>query len=124
MKDEYVFKDKETIISVEKSRINKYNAQVVENVLLSAMGKDGFIVASKFKNYNFLPNDVKWTNWLLYSCMNKYSNKIKVMQTENQMRHAEPVFVLKTIPAENIDELKSYLKRSRFPPPNSKLTTN
>lgn len=112
MKDEYVFKDKETIISVEKSRINKYNAQVVENVLLSAMGKDGFIVASKFKNYNFLPNDVKWTNWLLYSCMNKYSNKIKVMQTENQMRHAEPVFVLKTIPAENIDELKSYLKQS------------
>lgn len=110
MKDEYVFKDKETIISVEKSKLNKYNAQVAENVLLSAMDKDGFIVASKFKNYGFLPNDVKWTDWLLYSCINKFSTKIKVMQTENQMRNGEPLFVLKSIPAENIDELKSYLK--------------
>lgn len=110
MKDEYVFKDKETIISVEKSKLNKYNAQVAENVLLSAMDKDGFIVASRFKNYGFLPNDVKWTDWLLYSCINKFSTKIKVMQTENQMRNGEPLFVLKSIPAENIDELKSYLK--------------
>lgn len=112
MKDEYVFKDKETIISVEKSKLNKYNAQVAENVLLSALDKDGFIVASKFKNYGFLPNDVKWTDWLLYSCINKFSTKIKVMQTENQMRNAEPLFVLKSIPAENVDELKVYLKDS------------
>lgn len=110
MKDEYVFKDKETIVSIEKSKINKYNAQVAENVLLNAIGSDGFVVASKFKNYKFLPNDVQWTDWLLYSCMNKFSNKIKVMQTESWMKRSEPVFVLKSIPANNIEELKSYLK--------------
>ena len=110
MKDEYVFKDKDTIISLENSKLNKYNAHVAENVLLSAIEKEGFIVASKFKNYEFLPNDVKWTDWLLYSCINKFSSKIKVRQTESKMQSSDPIFVLKSIPAENADELKSYLK--------------
>ena len=110
MNNEYVFKDKETIISLEKSKITKYNTEVAEQVLLNAMNDDEFILSSKFNGYKFLSNDVKWTDWLLYSAINKFSKRLKAITSASQMRHSEPIFILKSIPANNIDELKTYIK--------------
>ncbi len=110
VKGEYALKDKETIISVEKARINKYNAMTAETVLLNAMENDDFIAASKFKGYNFLSSEVKWTEWLLASAINIYSSKIKIIITDNKLSSADVLFVKASVPANNIDELKAYLK--------------
>ena len=110
MSDEYVFKDKNTIIDIEKTNINKYNVQIAENVLCNAMKNDEFIISSKFTNYDFLPNNVKWTDWLLFSAINKYGTKLKAITSSAQMRHSEPVFIKRELPINNIDQLKNYLK--------------
>ena len=110
MKDEYVFKDKETIISLEKSKITKYNTELAEQVLLSAMKDECFILSSKFNGYKFLTKDVKWTDWLLYSAINKFGKDLKAITSASQMRYSEPIYLLKSIPANNVEELKSYIK--------------
>lgn len=114
LKNEYVFKDKNTLILIEKTNINKYNSAIAEDVILKAMKTEDFIVSSKFNGYNFLPREVKWTDWLLYSAINKYGTNLKVIQSGIQMKHSEPIFVKKNIQVNNINELiafeKSHLK--------------
>ena len=112
LKDEYVFKDKDTIIAIEKSNLTVYNTQIAEQVLLQAMGTDDFIVSSKFNSYNFLPTEVKWTDWLLYSAINKFGKKLKVITSFSQMRRANPIFIKADIQVNNVDELKKYLKET------------
>jgi len=111
----YVLKNQNTIFTVEKSNLNKYNVEMVENLIIKTMGNQDFIYADKLTFYSIMPKEVKWNPWLLYSAINKFGNKLKAISSSNVFKkkgrvRARPIIINRDIPAKNKDELIEYLK--------------
>ena len=113
--DGYIFKDETCIILEEKTNINKYNVETVEKLIEKEIGDNEFIFVEKLKSFPYFPTEVKWTDWLLYSAVNKYGNAFNVISSSNMFKmhgvvFAKPILVKKSLNIKNIDELKNHLK--------------
>lgn len=112
LNDEYFLKDKSTIIKIELTGLSKYNAEYVDDFLEDILNGEEFIVGNRIRSFSLLPKiKVPWNAWLLYSVINKWSTKYKVLTTESQFRVSDPVFLRKKIPADNIDDLIAYIAK-------------
>lgn len=110
LNDEYLLKDKSTIIKIGLTGLSKYNAEYVDDFLEDILNSEEFIVGGKIHSFSLLPKiKVPWNVWLLYSVVNKWSAKYKVLTTDSQFRFSDPVFLRKEVPAENVDELINYI---------------
>lgn len=111
--DEFIFKDKENLIRTELLSINKYVIEDVEDFLIESIKEDGFIVGTKLSHLYLLPKiGMQWNSWLIYSIINKWSNKITTLVTDPQFRYAEPVFVLKNTGIESKESLIEKIKKT------------
>ena len=115
-RDNYVFKDNNAIINVNKTNLNKYNTEVAENIILKLMGINEFVFADELKIYGILPKEVSWTPWLLYSALNKYGSKLKAIPSDTKFKaknyyYAKPIILKNNLPVSNINELIGYLKK-------------
>ena len=111
--DEFVFKDKENLIRTELLSINKYVIEDVEDFLIESIKEDGFVVGTKLSHLYLLPKiGLPWNSWLIYSIINKWSNKITTFVTDPQFRYAEPVFVLKNTGIESKEMLIEKIKKT------------
>lgn len=113
--DGYIFKDETCIILEEKTNVNKYNVETVEKLIEKEIGDNEFIFVEKLKSLPYFPTEVKWTDWLLYSAVNKYGNTFNVISSSNMFKmhgvvFAKPILVKKSLNIKNIDELKNHLK--------------
>ena len=59
---------------------------------------------------------VQWTDWLLYSAINKYGENFNAISSNNMFKMhgvmlAKPILVRKSLNIKSIDDLKSYLKK-------------
>ena len=69
--DNYVFKNRNEIISIEKAGVSKYIIGQIENYLLKNLNYKYYLMPQDI-NYNFLPAiQIKWNEWLLYSVIKK-----------------------------------------------------
>lgn len=114
--DGYVFKDETCVILEEKTNINKYNVSVVEKLVDKEIGNNDFIFVEKLKSFPYFPTEVKWTDWLLYSAINKYGENFNAISSNNMFKMhgvmlAKPILVRKSLNIKSIDDLKSYLKK-------------
>ncbi len=114
--DGYVFKDETCVILEEKTNINKYNVALVEKLVDKEIGNDNFIFVEKLRSYPYFPTEVQWTDWLLYSAINKYGENFNVISSSNMFKMhgvilAKPILVRKSLNIKNIDELRNYLKQ-------------
>ena len=114
--DGYVFKDETCVILEEKTNINKYNVSVVEKLVDKEIGNNDFIFVEKLKSFPYFPTEVKWTDWLLYSAINKYGENFNAISSSNMFKmhgvmFAKPILVRKSLNIKSIDDLKSYLKK-------------
>ena len=114
--DGYVFKDETCVILEEKTNINKYNVSVVEKLVDKEIGNNDFIFVEKLKSFPYFPTEVKWTDWLLYSAINKYGENFNAISSSNMFKMhgvmlAKPILVRKSLNIKSIDDLKSYLKK-------------
>ena len=48
---------------------------------------------------------VPWNEWLVYSIINKYSTRLKVMVTANQFKYAKPIVCKSDVDISEIDIL-------------------
>ena len=112
----YIFKNENAITLLEKSNINKYNVELVENLILKAMGSQDFIFADKLTFYSIMPKEVKWNPWLLYSALNKLGTKLKAISSSNVFmkkgkKRSRVIIVKKNIAIEDKDGLIDYLRQ-------------
>lgn len=111
--DEFIFKDKENLIRTELLSINKYVIEDVEDFLIESIKEDGFIVGTKLSHLYLLPKiGLPWNSWLIYSIINKWSNKITTLVTDPQFRYAEPVFVQKNTGIESKESLIENIRKT------------
>ncbi len=109
--DGYVLKNKTTLIKEELLGINKYMISDIEDAL-NDIAKDDIAVPSQTKVCVILPKlTIPWNEWLLYSIIFKHSSEYKPILSNAQFKLSIPIFLKKSINANNIEELYVHLKK-------------
>lgn len=97
--DDYLIIDSDHIQQVAETGINETVVSVVEDMILNEI--DGCIPISQLNCLNKLVQiQIPWTDWLIYSMLNKWSSKLEVATSSNQFKLAVPLVA----PAGKMDE--------------------
>lgn len=113
LNDLFLLKDRNSIIKISLTGINKYKAEYVDDFIDDLIGEDGVLVLNN-QNYSLLPRiNILWNDWLVYSVINKWSKKYKVTTTNNQFRLAQAVVFKAEMDADNINDLIEKIKEER-----------
>ena len=113
--DRFFWRDKYTIVSIESTGITESISQTVDEIIAAEVSCTQPI--SQITCWHRLPRIVvPWTEWLIYSAINKWGRRLTVATSSNQLRMAVPLIApqgemaadaFKEMPAEStqIDDL-------------------
>lgn len=102
--DAFIFKNRETIISVNAVGLDEVDFSRLDAVLEDFIGEEPYKLLSDFYNYRELPDlACLWNTWLLYSVIKKYSKEFKLALTSNYLNEAKPILVRQGFDESNID---------------------
>ncbi len=108
--DNYVFKNRNEIISIEKAGVSKYIIGQIENYLLKNLNYKYYLMPQDI-NYNFLPAiQIKWNEWLLYSVIKKWGREITVITNNAQFRASKPIFIKANKNIKTFEDFVEYIK--------------
>ena len=102
--DSFIFKNRETVISVNAAGLEEVDFSRLDDVLDEFIGEEQYKLLSDFYNYRELPElTCLWNTWLLYSVIKKYSKKFKLILTSNFLNEAKPILVRQEFDESNVD---------------------
>lgn len=102
--DAFIFKNRETVISVSAAGLDEVDFSRLDAVLEEFIGQEKYKLLSDFYNYRELPDlACLWNTWLLYSVIKKYSKEFKLALTSNFLNEARPILVRQGFDESNID---------------------
>lgn len=108
--DAFLLKDKSTIIKIDSTGLNKYIAESVEEYIDEVIQGNEILVLNNL-NYSLLPRiNIQWNDWLVYSVINKWSLKYKVMISSSQFRYSVPILYRLDESPKDLDELLRIVK--------------
>lgn len=88
--DEYFIQDSHTLIRYETLGIDESVCRVIENIILEEINSTMPIFElncwSKFPQIS-----VSWTDWLIYSCINKWGTRLEVSISSNTFYNSVPI---------------------------------
>lgn len=88
--DKYLIINDSTVKSIESIGINEEIAHTVEQVILNEVIET--VPISQLSCWDMLPPiNVPWTEWLIYSVLNKWSRQLSVAPSSNQFRLSIPL---------------------------------
>jgi len=88
--DRFLLRDVYTMVSIERTGITESVAREAENVITQEVS--GTQPISQLTCWHHLPKiAVPWTDWLIYSVLNKWGSKLSVATSSNQLRTAVPM---------------------------------
>ena len=94
LNDSHLLISKEEMASIEYIGIDEEKAKAIEGILLNEI--KGTVQIASMKSIYSLPDlNVNWNEWLVYSIIYKYSDKLEVRASNSQFRFAEPVICIK-----------------------------
>ena len=92
----HLLKDNQSVICIELTGIDEQVAEQVEALILEELEDNITIPISQLRNIaNYPTIELTWNEWLLYSTINKWSNKLEVGTSSNQFRYAIPLIARK-----------------------------
>ena len=102
--DAFIFKNRETIISVSAAGLDDADFSKLDSILEEFMSNAQYKLLSEFYNYRALPElSCLWNTWLLYSVIKKYSNEFKLALTSNFLNEANPILIRQDFDEKLID---------------------
>ena len=111
--DIYLLKNKNTLISIDSTGLNRYKAEYVEEYIDEIIKGNEVLVLNNL-NYSLLPKiNIQWNDWLVYSVINKWSNKYKVMMSSSQFRYSVPIIYKLDEEPKDLEELLNIIKKKR-----------
>jgi len=88
--DQYLLINADAIMKVERIGVTENMAALIDDLVFHEIEET--IPISHLSLWNQLPRlSVPWTEWLLYSVLNKWGAKVEVSTSSNQFRHATPL---------------------------------
>lgn len=101
--DNYLIVDSKKLASFDYIKINQDSALEIENILLQSVKKT--MPIKDLDRISLLPPlNVPWTDWLVYSVINKWGTRLEVNTSSNQFRMAFPL--ISPIGEMNVDAFK------------------
>ena len=92
--DTHLLKNNDILASIDSLGIDRVCALAIEKIILNEITE--ITVISQLASINSFPKiSAQWTEWLIYSVINKWSEKLEVGTTSNQFRMSKPVVALK-----------------------------
>lgn len=91
--DEFLLIDRDTMMRIDKIEITETMAKQIEDCVVRVVAQTMPIY--QLPIWGSLPAlSVPWTDWLLYSVLNKWATKVSVGTSSNQMKMAVPLVAL------------------------------
>lgn len=90
LNDEYLLADQNSLVSIASSGITEEHCKVIEARILAEITKCTPI-RSLVCLYNFPKLSIKWSEWLVYSMLKKWSTRLDVSPSFNQFRFSIPL---------------------------------
>ena len=88
--DEYFLKDRYKLISIERTGINQEIAIATEELIIEELV--GTKPIRELSCFSALPRiNCEWTEWLIYSTLNKWSTRLAVAPSYHQLKFAIPL---------------------------------
>lgn len=88
--DQFFWRDKYTMVSIESTGITENISQEMEEIIAAEISCTQPI--SQITCWHRLPQiAVPWTEWLIYSALNKWGQRLTVATSSNQLRMAVPL---------------------------------
>ena len=111
--DTFLLKNKSTLIAIDSTGLNKYKAEYVEEYIDEVIQGNEVLVLQNL-NYSLLPKiNIPWNDWLIYSVINKWSTKYKVMTSSSQFRNSIPIVYRLDADVKSLEELLGIIKSRR-----------
>lgn len=88
--DEYLLIDRDTLMRIDKIGISAEDSEEIDRIIAQSMVKTTPIAQLDIWS-SLPPLNVPWTEWLLYSVLNKWGNRVEVGTSSNRMREAVPL---------------------------------
>lgn len=103
--EEFLWADKETLMNSSKIIIEESTLSKIEQAVASALGKNDYAEISKLNLINSLPPvGNKWTNWLIYSIIYRYSTNFEVTTSSNFYNLAVPIIMKNDVSVDFVRE--------------------
>ena len=90
LNEKVLIKDMNTIVSIEKAEINNLIALQVENIIDDEVNET-MPIRNLSCLYKLPQIAVKWSEWLIYSTLYKWSDKLDVALSSSQFRQSMPL---------------------------------
>lgn len=88
----HFLESRDNIISIELTGITEEIGKIVENTLLNEVKERGTIPINQLASISRLPQiEVPWTEWLLYSTINRWGKRLEVGTSSTQLRYSVPI---------------------------------
>jgi len=88
--DEFLLVDRDHMMRIDKIEITETIAKQIEECVMQGVTQT--IPIYQLSVWGALPSlSIPWTDWLLYSVLNKWAKKVSVGTSSNQMRSAVPL---------------------------------
>jgi len=115
--DTFIFKDKATISKIDIIGVNKYKLQFAEDILGTAMNYDDFLSLKRFNKFSLMPKiNCEWNQWLLYSVINKWSDRFIAITSARQFKQSYVIVIKKELNIFSYDELIAHLRQKKALP--------
>lgn len=88
--DEFLLMDTSTLVRIDKAGITEEIAKNIEQLILEEV--TGTMPIAELTIWNKLPAiNVSWSDWLIYSIINKWAIALEVSTSSNQLRQSVPL---------------------------------
>ena len=102
--DAYIFMSHEAVISVEALELEENLFEELDNELERFLGDLSYRALNEFYDYWKLPKlTIPWNEWLLYSIINKYSEKFSTAVSSNVLSEAIPILTRGDVLEQDMD---------------------
>lgn len=102
--DIFVFLNENSIVSLNYLDVEEDKFGGLDDVLHNFMGENNYRPLNEFFDYWKLPQlKVEWSEWLLYSIINKYSEDFSVRVSSNMLSEAVPILISNTFDDSDAD---------------------
>lgn len=117
LNDEFIFKNDKTLIRLDKFFKDESDAIKVIDIIERVVSKNNIFSASSINTYNMFPEGYEWNQWILYSLIKKYSDKVNAITNNRQFRSShgkvdsKVIFIDKKLNILTFGDLINYLKK-------------
>ncbi|MDR2046330.1 MAG: hypothetical protein LBP79_00225 [Clostridiales bacterium] len=104
--DKFYILNKKTLVAIEKLELDSDVSHEIEKLALQALNGRNFAEIEMLNLNPYLPAvSTGWTDWLIYSLLNKYAAKLAVITSAPKFDEAVPVVIRADTDAESVREI-------------------